>query len=73
GFRRDWLEAAHRQPGEAAATDDVELVQRLGYPVACVPGSSFNFKITTAEDWELAQMLWPQWETRLRQKLTENA
>ncbi|ACY47989.1 2-C-methyl-D-erythritol 4-phosphate cytidylyltransferase [Rhodothermus marinus] len=73
GFRRDWLEAAHQQPGEAAATDDVELVQRLGYPVACVPGSSFNFKITTAEDWELAQMLWPQWETRLRQKLTENA
>ncbi|SHK92992.1 2-C-methyl-D-erythritol 4-phosphate cytidylyltransferase [Rhodothermus profundi] len=64
GFRRDWLEAAHRQQ-EEAATDDVELVQRLGYPVACVPGSSFNFKITTAEDWELAQVLWPHWEARL--------
>ncbi len=70
GFRRNWLEAAHQHSDELNATDDVELVQRLGYPVACVPGSSFNFKITTAEDWELALILWPHWEARLHRKLS---
>lgn len=60
GFRRAWLEAAHRraeQEGEAA-TDDVELVQRLGRRVRLVPGPSYNFKITTAADWTLARILW---------------
>ncbi len=66
GFRRDWLEAAYAEASEPPATDDVELVRRLGYPVARVAGSVFNFKITTAEDWELATMLWPQWEARRR-------
>ncbi|MDQ7039748.1 MAG: 2-C-methyl-D-erythritol 4-phosphate cytidylyltransferase [Rhodothermus sp.] len=72
GFRRDWLEAAHRQYGHETATDDVELVQRLGYPVVCVPGSSFNLKITTAEDWELALWIWPHWEARLRRQSEES-
>ncbi len=66
GFRRDWLEAAYAQAADPPATDDVELVRRLGYPVARVAGSVFNFKITTTEDWELASMLWPQWEARRR-------
>ena len=60
GFRRDWLHEAHeaaRRDG-LAATDDVELVQRLGHAVQVVPGSARNFKLTTAADWELAQALW---------------
>ena len=64
GFRRDWIEAAyaqaHRQPVQA--TDDVELVQRLGRPVQIIEGSPRNIKITTPEDWALAQLLWPHWE-----------
>ena len=60
GFRRDWLEAAHekaRRDGYSA-TDEVDLVQRLGHPVQIVPGSACNFKITTPGDWELAQAIW---------------
>ncbi len=64
GFRRDWFEEAHaqasRQPIEA--TDDVELVQRIGRPVQIIEGSPRNIKITTPEDWALAQLLWPYWE-----------
>lgn len=71
GFRRDWLEAAYQQAGEGDAPDDVELVRRLGYPVAWIPGSSFNFKITTREDWEMALMLWPHWEAHFRCKPTQ--
>ena len=60
GFRRDWLEAAHekaRRDGYSA-TDEVDLVQRLGHAVQIVPGSARNFKITTPGDWELAQAIW---------------
>lgn len=60
GFRRDWLEKAHRVAREQGfiATDDVELVQRLGHDVTCVEGSAYNIKITTPTDWTLAQALW---------------
>jgi 2-C-methyl-D-erythritol 4-phosphate cytidylyltransferase len=60
GFRRDWLEKAHRVAREKGviATDDVELVQRLGHDVTCVEGSAYNIKITTPTDWTLAQALW---------------
>jgi len=65
GFRRAWLEAAHRDAARAdadadgpTATDDVGLVQRTGREVHLVPGSRRNFKVTTSGDWELAQDLW---------------
>jgi len=64
GFRRAWLEDAHRAaaaaaPGEGpAATDDVGLVQRTGRDVQLVRGRRRNFKITTPGDWQLAQDLW---------------
>ena len=44
------MPAAARQP----ATDDAELVERLGQPVAIVPGSPVNLKITTRDDLQLA-------------------
>jgi 2-C-methyl-D-erythritol 4-phosphate cytidylyltransferase len=34
----------------AVATDDVELVERLGVPVEIVPAAAWNLKITTADD-----------------------
>jgi len=63
GFRRSWLEDAHRRARAEAvqATDDVALVQRLGHAVHIVEGHRRNFKITTPDDWALAQQLWPAW------------
>jgi 2-C-methyl-D-erythritol 4-phosphate cytidylyltransferase len=55
-FRRDLLVEAHRRALAAGivATDDADLVQRLGATVEVVPGAALNFKITTAEDLEIA-------------------
>jgi 2-C-methyl-D-erythritol 4-phosphate cytidylyltransferase len=60
-FRRDWLEAAHAA-GVAGATDDAALVEALGHPVHLTRGEPSNFKITTAQDLELAEA----WLTRGR-------
>lgn len=64
GFRRSWLEEAHRRAADAddtPATDDVGLVQRAGRPVRRVQGDRRNFKITTPGDWQMAQQLWASW------------
>jgi 2-C-methyl-D-erythritol 4-phosphate cytidylyltransferase len=62
--RREWLETAHRRAvaQAGAATDDVGLLQQAGYEVHLVRGHRRNFKITTPEDWALAQRLWPTWQ-----------
>jgi len=64
GFRRAWLEHAHRRASsrDVTVTDDVALVQRLEHEVVPVSGSRRNFKITTPDDWALAQALWPTWK-----------
>jgi 2-C-methyl-D-erythritol 4-phosphate cytidylyltransferase/2-C-methyl-D-erythritol 2,4-cyclodiphosphate synthase len=51
-FRADVLARAFDAAGAAAAdaTDECALVERLGLPVALVPGEPGNFKITTADD-----------------------
>lgn len=66
GARRDWLETAHRRAAAdgVQVTDDVALVQRLGHDVHLVPGHRRNFKITTPDDWALAQQLWSSWGDR---------
>lgn len=67
GFRRDWFEDAHKKAQQEAyqETDDVALVQRLGHPVRIVPGASTNIKITTPDDWQLAQALWASSRTAI--------
>ena len=35
----------------------LQLAVRAGIPVAAVPGEKTNIKITTADDWRLAQLL----------------
>ena len=58
GFPRAVLEAAHqRARGEVAATDDATLCERLGAPVRIVAGSRRNIKVTTAEDFAIADAL----------------
>jgi 2-C-methyl-D-erythritol 4-phosphate cytidylyltransferase len=37
------------------ATDDAALLEALGHPVKLVRGETINFKITTADDLELAE------------------
>jgi 2-C-methyl-D-erythritol 4-phosphate cytidylyltransferase len=59
-FPRAMLETAHqRARGDAAAgaTDDAALCERLGHPVRVVPGSPRNIKVTTADDFALAEAL----------------
>ena len=59
GFPRALLEEAHaraRQHGDTA-TDDAMLVEQLGAPVRLVPGSARNFKVTTEEDFRIAERL----------------
>lgn len=54
-FRRQLLLDAYAKRGGFQATDDAQLVERLGQPVTVVPGSPINMKITTQEDLRLAE------------------
>lgn len=54
-FRRGLLVEAYAKRAGFAATDDAQLVERLGKPVAVVQGSPLNLKITTKEDLRLAE------------------
>ncbi len=59
GFRYELLVRAHEQARLDGfyGTDDATLVERLGHPVAVVPGSPENLKITTPEDLAMAEAL----------------
>lgn len=63
GCRREWFVQAHEEAirHQYLTTDDVDLVQKAGYPVQIVEGSSLNIKITTRADWDLTRILWPAW------------
>src|SRR5437899_1996473 len=57
-FRRDVLRdalALGEQGGDA--TDEAALVERAGRPVRLVDGEAANIKITTPEDWPLAEAI----------------
>jgi 2-C-methyl-D-erythritol 4-phosphate cytidylyltransferase/2-C-methyl-D-erythritol 2,4-cyclodiphosphate synthase len=49
-FRFPVLLAAHRAGIGASATDDASLLEAVGEPVAIVPGSDDNIKLTYTED-----------------------
>ena len=59
GFRTSVLRRAFATAGAAAAgaTDECQLVERLGEPVALVPGEPGNFKITGPDDLARARAL----------------
>lgn len=65
-FSRELLLRAHEHALEhgLAATDDAALVRELGLPVKLVRGSRWLFKVTDAEDLELARQLAPAWLER---------
>ena len=58
-FRRDWLTAAYadRATWRPAVTDDAQVMEAAGHPVAVVVGSGRNFKITTNEDLATAEVM----------------
>jgi len=53
-FQAALLHRAYRQHNGRPATDDAELVERLGHAVTLVPGSTDNLKITYPEDLAVA-------------------
>ncbi len=53
-FKPDVLRQAYRKYRGRPATDDAELVERIGHPVSIVKGSANNLKITHPEDLLLA-------------------
>jgi len=53
-FRRQLLIDAYARRGREPATDDAQLVERLGHKVTVVAGSALNMKITTRDDLRLA-------------------
>jgi len=59
GFRRELgLAAFDRARDEQwACTDDAEVIERHGHPVAIVEGDATNLKLTTPDDWTLAEAL----------------
>ena len=54
-FRRELLLEAYARREGLQATDEAQLVERLGHAVTVVAGSPVNLKITTKEDLRLAQ------------------
>lgn len=59
GFPRRVLEDAHARAAQLGrrATDDSALVEAMGFPVRLIRGFSTNIKITTPEDFALAELL----------------
>lgn len=56
-FRRDLLLQAYEQRQGLQATDEAQLVEQLGTPVHVVESSAMNLKITTQEDFRMAEAL----------------
>ena len=56
-FRRQLLLEAYAKRGGLPATDDAQLVERIGHAVTIVPGSPMNMKIATKEDQRLAEQV----------------
>lgn len=58
GFPRDLFERAYARSGvELSATDDAAIVEAAGGTVVLVPGRTANLKVTTPEDFVLAEAL----------------
>lgn len=56
-FKRQLLLDAYARWDGTEATDEANLVERIGQPVTIVEGSPMNLKITTQEDFKMAEAL----------------
>jgi 2-C-methyl-D-erythritol 4-phosphate cytidylyltransferase/2-C-methyl-D-erythritol 2,4-cyclodiphosphate synthase len=57
GFHFGKILDAHRRFTATPATDDIQLAQMAGMNIADVPGDDMNIKLTTAEDFLLAERI----------------
>jgi 2-C-methyl-D-erythritol 4-phosphate cytidylyltransferase/2-C-methyl-D-erythritol 2,4-cyclodiphosphate synthase len=57
GFRFAAILEAHRRFADEQVTDDFALAERAGLRLASVPGDEMNLKLTTREDFALAERL----------------
>lgn len=57
--RRDWLLEAYAKRGTLQPTDEAQLLEHAGYQVTVVAGSPLNLKITTGDDFRIAEKLLP--------------
>lgn len=57
GFRFEQIRSAHHRFASQATTDDIALAELAGLRITAVPGEEINMKITTAEDFALAERL----------------
>lgn len=55
-FRTSLLREAYAGKGNLQPTDEAQLLEQLGHPVALVEGSPLNMKITTDADFRLAEV-----------------
>jgi 2-C-methyl-D-erythritol 4-phosphate cytidylyltransferase len=55
-FRRQLLLDAYARQGSLQPTDEAQLVEQMGHTVTLVEGSPLNFKITTDDDFRLAEV-----------------
>lgn len=56
-FRADLLRTAYEAPYDTAFTDDASVVERAGHAVRLVAGERTNLKLTTPEDFIVAEAL----------------
>jgi 2-C-methyl-D-erythritol 4-phosphate cytidylyltransferase len=56
-FMADLLREAYAKRGDFMPTDEAQLLERIGIPVSIVEGSPFNLKITTVDDFRMAEHL----------------
>lgn len=72
-FERDLLLAAlsHVREQQCTVTDDAAAVESLGVCPQVVMGSRWNIKVTTREDWPIAQFLAQKLEHFFRQPTKE--
>jgi 2-C-methyl-D-erythritol 4-phosphate cytidylyltransferase len=59
GFPRRMLEAAYERlgPGDTPPTDDAELCERCGFPIDVITDAPHNLKVTTPDDFRIAEAL----------------
>jgi 2-C-methyl-D-erythritol 4-phosphate cytidylyltransferase/2-C-methyl-D-erythritol 2,4-cyclodiphosphate synthase len=57
GFHFAKILAAHRAARDTSFTDDAAIAEHAGLKVAAVPGSRLNIKLTTTEDFAMAEAL----------------
>lgn len=56
-FRRQLLLDAYARQGELQPTDEAQLIEQFGHPVHVVEGSPLNIKITSQDDFRMAEFL----------------